>query len=233
MLPIAILAGGFATRLGSLTQSIPKSMLLINGKPFIHWQIQLLKNAGFEDFVFCISHMSGEIQDYVQDGSRFGIRVTYSLDGETQLGTGGAILKALPFLGPEFAVIYGDSYLPIDFSKVELAFKGSSAPGMMSLFRNLDKFDASNAELLSDGFVNYKKGSNSTQMSYIDYGLMYFKAQAFDTLTANQAIDLADICAQLSISKKLLGFEVFERFYEIGSVNGIEEFSRYILESKD
>lgn len=228
MLPIAVLAGGFGTRLGSLTQTTPKCMLPINGKPFVYWQIQLLKRAGFKDFVFCVSHLSDEIQGYVQDGSRFGIKVTYSLDGETQLGTGGAIVKALPLLGSDFAVIYGDSYLPIDYSSIELAFKKSSTPGMMSIFKNFGKFDKSNSELLSGGYVNYQKGSKSIRMSYIDYGLMYFKAEVFETLKANQDIDLADICEQLSKTKKLVGFEVFERFYEIGSIKGIEEFSEYI-----
>lgn len=233
MLPIAILVGGFGTRLGSLTQTTPKCMLPINGKPFVYWQIQLLKRAGFEDFVFCASHLSDEIEAFVQDGSRFGIRASYSLDGETQLGTGGAIVKALPLLGSEFAVIYGDSYLPIEYSSIELAFKKSSAQGMMSIFKNIGKFDKSNAELLSDGYVNYQKGSKSTRMSYIDYGLMYFKAEVFEILKANQTIDLADICEQLSKTKKLIGFEVFDRFYEIGSVAGIEEFSKYLLESKN
>jgi NDP-sugar pyrophosphorylase family protein len=233
MLPIAILMGGFATRLGSLTLTTPKCMLPINDKPFVYWQIQLLKRAGFEDFVFCASHLSDEIQSYVQDGSRFGIKVTYSLDGETQLGTGGAIVKALPLLGSDFAVIYGDSYLPIDYSSIELAFKKSSALGMMSIFKNFGKFDKSNAELLSGGYVNYQKGSKDARMSYIDYGLMYFKSEVFETLTANQTIDLADICAQLSKTKKLMGFEVFDRFYEIGSAKGIEDFSMYLLESKN
>jgi MurNAc alpha-1-phosphate uridylyltransferase len=232
MLPIAILVGGYATRLGSLTATTPKCMLPINGKPFVYWQIQLLKRAGFEDFVFCVSHLSDEIQSYVQDGSRFGIEVTYSLDGETQLGTGGAIVKASPLLGSDFAVIYGDSYLPIDYSSVELAFKKSSAPAMMSVFKNFGKFDTSNAELLPGGYVNYQKGSNVGRMDYIDYGLLYFKAEVFDTLPPNQTIDLADICTQLSKTGKLMGFEVFDRFYEIGSVKGIEEFSMYLLESK-
>jgi MurNAc alpha-1-phosphate uridylyltransferase len=233
MLPIAILAGGLGTRLGRLTQSIPKCMVPINGVPFIDWQIQLLRSAGFEDFVFCISHLSDEIQNYLQDGSKFGIKISYSLDGEMQLGTGGALVKALPLLGSEFAVTYGDSYLPINYSNAELFFKQSSAPGMMSVFKNCGQFDVSNAELLADGFVNYKKGSNDSQMNYIDYGLMYFRAEAFGAVSRNQPMELAAICAHLSESKKLIGFEVFKRFYEIGSVKGIEELSSYLLESKN
>jgi len=233
MLPIAILAGGLGTRLGPLTQSIPKCMVPINGLPFIDWQIQLLRSAGFEDFVFCISHLSDEIQNHLQDGSKFGIRIRYSLDGEMQLGTGGALVNALPLLGPEFAVTYGDSYLPMDYSSAELFFKQSSAPGMMSVFKNYGQFDESNAELLAEGYVNYRKGSHKLQMQYIDYGLMYFRAEAFAEVSQNQYVDLAAICANLSESKKLIGFEVLNRFYEIGSVRGIEELSNYLLESKN
>lgn len=232
MLPIAILAGGLGTRLGQLTQSIPKCMVLINGVPFVDWQIELLRSAGFVDFVFCLSHLSDKIQNYLQDGSKFGVRIQYSLDGELQLGTGGAIAKALPLLGTEFAVTYGDSYLPMDYSSAELFFRKSSAPGMMTVFKNYGQFDESNAKLLADGFVNYKKGTNNSQMDYIDYGLMYFRAAAFEGVSQNQPTELSTICANLSESKNLAGFEAFNRFYEIGSVGGIEALSKYLLESK-
>jgi NDP-sugar pyrophosphorylase family protein len=233
MLPIAILAGGLGTRLGELTQSIPKCMVPINGVPFIDWQIQLLKSAGFDDFVFCISHLSSEIHNHLKDGSKFGVKIRYSLDGEIQLGTGGALIKALPLLGPQFAVTYGDSYLPMDYASAEVFFKQSSAPGMMTVFKNYGLFDESNAEFLEDGFVKYQKGSDKSQMRYIDYGLMYFREDAFRDVLPNQPIDLATLCSDLSKSKKLIGYEVYERFYEIGSVRGIEELSSYLLGAKN
>ena len=122
MLPIAILAGGYATRLGSLTKELPKCLIEINGRPFVDWQLDLFLNYGYSEFVFCVSYKSNLVQEYLGDGSDRGISIQYSLDGETQLGTGGAILNALPKLGKVFGVIYGDSYLPINYRLVEQEF---------------------------------------------------------------------------------------------------------------
>ena len=127
MLPLAILAGGYSTRLGSLTKDLPKCLVEINGRPFVEWQLDLLVESGYSDFIFCISYKSEMIQEYLADGSRWGSRIRYSIDGETQLGTGGAIQKALPLLGDAFGVIYGDSYLPIDYSNVESEFLNSNS----------------------------------------------------------------------------------------------------------
>jgi N-acetyl-alpha-D-muramate 1-phosphate uridylyltransferase len=233
MLPIAILAGGLATRLGSLTKSTPKCMLKINGRPFIDWQVKLLRNAGYQEFVFCISHKSDQIQEYLQDGSKFGIRAKYSVDGDFQLGTGGAIIKALPLLGSEFAVIYGDSYLPMNYSEAEFSFLQLPHLGLMTIFKNNGKLDLSNVKLIGKGLINYQKDSTCAERNYIDYGLTYFRDEAFKAFSTDKPIDLGDICSYLSESHKLGGYEVFERFYEVGSFEGIEEFSRLLSEVKD
>jgi NDP-sugar pyrophosphorylase family protein len=230
MLPIAILAGGLATRLGTLTENVPKCMLEVNGFPFIHWQIELLKAAGYRDFMFCLAHKSDVIQEYLGDGSRYGVNFEFSMDGATQLGTGGAIVKAAQLLGEEFAVIYGDSYLPINYQDFEMAFKSSNSVAMMSLFKNNSHIETNNAELLSDGNVDYRKGTFDFRKTYIDYGISYFKKEAFKDYHPNQPVDLAEICQILSINKKLTGYEVFQRYYEVGSYQGIEEFSNYLLE---
>ncbi len=122
MLPLAILAGGFATRLGQLTTKTPKCLIKINGRPFVDWQLDLLIDSGYTDFIFCVSYKSEEVQEYLGDGSDKGVSIRYSLDGDTQLGTGGAIQKALPKLGEAFGVIYGDSYLPINYASEEQYF---------------------------------------------------------------------------------------------------------------
>ena len=228
MLPIAILAGGLATRLGPIAKTIPKSLVKINGIPFINWQLNLLKKYGYKDFVLCLSHKSELIIDHVGNGSRFGININYSLDGNIQLGTGGAIKKALPLLGENFAVIYGDSYLPINYAEVESAFLNSKALGLMTVFRNTDKFDASNVEFLKNRIIEYKKGGSSSKMEFIDYGLTYFKSKAFKTKYLSEQFDLAKLLSELSFSQKLDGFEVFNRFYEIGSTQGIQELSIYL-----
>jgi MurNAc alpha-1-phosphate uridylyltransferase len=228
MLPLAILAGGYATRLGLLTKDSPKCLIEINGKSFAEWQLNLLVAKGYSDFVFCISYKSEMVQNFLGDGSRWGARIRYSKDGETQLGTGGAIQKALPLLGDAFGVIYGDSYLPIDYLGVELEFLSSKCQGMMTVYKNQNQFDTSNVEYIDGKLLNYEKGKNYREMQHIDYGLTYFQKEAFLSRTNERSFDLSSICHQLAQEGQLEGFEVFERFYEIGSLKGIEEFSDYL-----
>ena len=231
MLPIAILAGGFATRLGSLTETIPKCMLEINGKPFVSWQLDLLVENGYSDFILCVSYKSEVVQNYLGDGSNRGISIRYSLDGERQLGTGGAIKNALPLLGSSFAVIYGDSYLPIDYLAVEQEFLNSSSQALMAIYENQNQFDASNVEFIAGKLIDYEKGRSNGKMRHIDYGITYFRKTAFGPWADEQSFDLSKVCYLLAKSEQLDGFEVFERFYEIGSLRGIEEFSNYLKEA--
>lgn len=230
MLPIAVLAGGFATRLGDLVKDCPKSLLLFHGKPFVFWQLQLLKKEGYQEFVFCLSHRSEQIQEYLRDGSHLGVKIEYSLDGEKQLGTGGAIRKALPKLGSEFAVIYGDSYLPTNHAKVEDDFRKSSKPALMTVYLNDNLFDKSNVEIRLDGSINYNKNLPNSKMRHIDYGLTYFQQTVFLGYEENQPFDLSELCSDLSKNGKLAVSEVNSRFYEIGSESGISEFSKYLSE---
>src|ERR1044071_9702153 len=114
MLPIAILAGGLATRLRPMTETIPKALVEIAGEPFLAHQLRLLRAAGYERVVLCVGYLGKMVREFAGDGSAFGLYVEYSFDGPTLLGTAGAIVRALPLLGPRFSVIYGDSYLPCD-----------------------------------------------------------------------------------------------------------------------
>jgi NDP-sugar pyrophosphorylase family protein len=228
VLPIAILAGGFATRLGSLVEKTPKCMLEINGKPFVDWQLDLLVANGYSDFIFCLSHQSELVQKHLGDGKTKGINIQYSMDGETQLGTGGAILNALPLLGESFGVIYGDSYLPINYLAVEEEFLTSNSQALMTVYENQNQLDASNVEFFDGRLLNYEKGSNSRRMLHIDYGITFFKEAVFQPWMSQSKFDLSQVCHQLAANEQLSGFEVFERFYEIGSVQGIKEFSAYL-----
>ena len=228
MLTIAILAGGFATRLGSLTDNTPKCMLEISGRPFVDWQLDLLVKNGYSDFVFCVSYKSDIVQEYLGDGSDRGINIQYSLDGETQLGTGGAIQKALPKLGKDFGVIYGDSYLPINYAAVEKNFLSSKCEALMTIYKNHNQFDASNVEFHDGKLIDYQKGSDNKNMHHIDYGITFFRQEAFHPWKDQSSFDLSIVCHQLAKNAQLAGFEVFERFYEIGSIQGIEEFSQYL-----
>jgi MurNAc alpha-1-phosphate uridylyltransferase len=228
MMPLAILAGGYATRLGLLTQNFPKCLIEINGRAFVDWQLDLLVKNGYTDFIFCISYKSEMVQDHLGDGSRWGARIRYSIDGEIQLGTGGAIQKALPLLGDSFGVVYGDSYLPIDYSNVESEFLNSNSQGLMTVYKNQDLFDTSNVEYIDGKLLNYEKGTHNRRMHHIDCGLTYFRKEAFDSRSNKVSFDLSSICHLLASEEKLDGFEVFQRFYEIGSVSGIKDLSEYL-----
>jgi len=227
MLPIAILAGGFATRLGLLVESTPKCMLEINGKPFVDWQLDLLVENGYSDFIFCVSYKSEIVQNYLGDGSDRGIKIQYSLDGDTQLGTGGAIQKALPKLGDVFGVIYGDSYLPTNYLAMEQNFLSSRSQALMAVYENRNQFDSSNVEFTNGRLIDYEKASSNRNMHHIDYGITFFRKVAFLPWGDRTSFDLSEVCHQLATRGQLFGFEVFDRFYEIGSLRGIEEFSRY------
>lgn len=228
MLPLAILAGGYATRLGPLTKEIPKCLIEINGRPFVDWQLDLLVKNGYSEFVFCLSYKSELVQKHLGDGTSRGVNIQYSLDGETQLGTGGAIQKALPKLGDVFGVIYGDSYLQINYTEVEKSFLSSRFQAQMTVYENKNQFDSSNVEFVNGKLINYEKDSNNSHMHHIDYGITFFREAAFRPWGDSSSFDLSEVCHELATRGKLRGFEVFERFYEIGSREGIEEFSQYL-----
>ena len=228
MLPVAILAGGLATRLRPLTETVPKSMIEICGHPFAHWQTKQLAKAGVSEIVYCVGYKSELIKGFLGDGSKYGLRIRYSHDGSKQLGTGGAIFNALPYLGNKFMVLYGDSYLPIDYSEIEKGYADCKKPALMTVYANSGRFDASNVDF-SGGILNrYQKGMNTREMTHIDYGLSCFDKSVFSNYALDLPLDLAHICTNLASDNQLAGYEVFERFYEIGSPQGILDFKAYI-----
>jgi N-acetyl-alpha-D-muramate 1-phosphate uridylyltransferase len=226
--PVAILAGGLATRLRPLTESTPKSLLPVNGRPFIAHQLDLLNASGISRAVVCVGFLGQQIIDYVGDGRNFGIAVTYSCEGEHLLGTGGAIKRALPLLGDRFFVLYGDSYLPCDYAAVFRAFEESSRLALMTVFRNENSWDSSNVEFSSGRIIAYSKRQRTPAMRHIDYGLGVFSASAFEDVASSTPADLATTYQSLLAAGQLAGYEVSQRFYETGSVQGMEDLSAYL-----
>jgi len=226
--PVAILAGGLATRLQPLTASTPKALIDVNGEPFIAHQLRLLRSRGIERVVVCAGHLGEMTQRWVGDGGRFGVRIEFSFDGERRLGTGGAIKRALPRLGPSFFVLYGDAYLPCDYRRVQQAFLDSGRLALMTVFRNDDRWDRSNVELRDSRLVAYDKIRRSPRMHHLDYGLGVFRARAFDDVPAETPHDLATLYQALLARGELAAWEAEQRFYEIGSLEGLEETRRYL-----
>jgi N-acetyl-alpha-D-muramate 1-phosphate uridylyltransferase len=226
-LPVAILAGGLATRMKPITESMPKSLLDVHGKPFIARQLECLAQRGAHRVVICIGHLGGMIRESIGDGSQFGLEVRYSDEGTALLGTGGALKKALPLLGEKFLVIYGDSLLECDYDAVERAFVQSGKSGLMTVYRNEDLFDASNVLFAGGRIRVYDKKHRTPEMRHIDYGLGGLSVRAFDGIPEGGRVDLAVLYQNLLEQDELAGFEVFQRFYEIGSPAGLAETRRY------
>lgn len=221
-IPVAILAGGLATRLRPITEKIPKSLVPIAGRPMLAHQLEMLHARGIRRAVLCIGFLGEMIQRDFGDEA-FGVRLDYSFDGEKLLGTGGAIRRALPKLAEEFFVLYGDSYLPIPYAPVLEFFHRSGKPGLMTVYRNESKYDTSNVVFRDGEIVIYEKKKQLPEMRHIDYGLSLFKASVFDAYAAEQTFDLAEVMSRLVREKQLAGYEVLERFYEMGSPAGLAE----------
>jgi len=228
LLPVAILAGGLATRLRPVTETIPKALIEVHGEPFLAHQLRLLKQRGITRVVLCVGYLGSQIEAYLGDGSRFGLEAGYSFDGPRLLGTAGAICRALPLLGDAFFVLYGDSYLPCDYARVQNAFLEQGKPGLMTIFRNEGQWDASNVEFLDGRIIDYRKTNRTPRMHHIDYGLGVFHKAAFDAVPTDQPYDLATVYQDLLRSGELAAYEVSERFYEAGSEQGLRDFADLI-----
>jgi MurNAc alpha-1-phosphate uridylyltransferase len=228
MFPVAILSGGMATRLHPLTETVPKALVDVNGEPFIAHQLRLLHANGIERVIICAGYLGELIQDCIGNGERFGVQVEFSFDGPTLLGTAGAIRKALPLLGASFFVLYGDTYLPCDYRAVQTAFERSGRLALMTVFRNDDHWDCSNVEFVSGRILAYDKRHRTPSMHHIDYGLGVFSRSALEIVPGDQPYDLATLYQDLLRHGKLAAYEVDRRFYEIGSLEGLEETRRYL-----
>jgi len=228
MMPVAILAGGLATRLRPLSEKIPKSLVEVAGEPFLAHQLRLLRRNGIERVVLCCGYLGEMVEEYAGDGGRFGLRVAYSFDGPELLGTAGALRRALPLLGERFFTLYGDSYLPVDYLSVGQSFEAGDQWGLMTVYRNEGAWDTSNVEFENGRIVRYDKKDRTPAMRYIDYGLGAFRREAFDRLPAQGAYDLAMLYQQLLAEGRLMACEVKERFYEIGSFAGLQDLSKYL-----
>ena len=222
-MPVALLAGGMATRLRPITERVPKLLVEVAGEPFFSHQLRLLARSGLDHVVVCAGHLGAMIVDRYGDGRDWGVRIEYSFDGERLLGTGGALIRALPLLGDAFYVLYGDSYLPVDYLAVGRAFLASGKAGLMTVYRNEGRFDTSNV-WFEDGVIRrYDKKALLPQMRHIDYGLGVLRAEALAPWPRDTVVDLADVYTRLVSEGRLAGHLMPERFHEIGSHEGLRD----------
>jgi NDP-sugar pyrophosphorylase family protein len=227
---LALLAGGLATRLRPLTSLMPKSLIEVAGEPFLGHQLRLIHAGGIREVVLCCGFLGEQIEEFAGDGSKFGLSITYSHDGPVPLGTGGALLAALPQLGRRFLVMYGDSWLTEPVEPIWRSFVNSHKPALMTVFCNHNRWGASNVEFRKGAVVRYDKRHPSPTMHHIDYGLDALDASVLAHWTV-PVFDLGDVWSGLAAYSLLAGFETSDRFYEIGSLPGLRETEAVVAAS--
>lgn len=231
-LPVAILAGGLATRLRPATEKIPKALLSVADEPFLVHQLRLLRSEGFRKVVLCVGYLGEMIEATIGDGKRLGLKIDYSFDGPTLLGTGGALKRALPELGKRFLVIYGDSYMPADYGAIVEAFVQSGKPALMTVLENEGRWDASNVWFEKGKIQRYDKRLRTPEMRHIDYGISVLTPGVFAGFLENVPFDLADLYSRLVSDQQMAAYEVNQRFYEIGSAEGLAELDSLLRNKK-
>jgi NDP-sugar pyrophosphorylase family protein len=223
--PVCILAGGLGTRLGAHVRDTPKPLLEVAGEPFLLHQLRLLAGHGATHAVICVGYLGEQIVDRIGP-ERFGIEIAYSHDGPAPIGTLGAVRKAAPLLSDRFLVLYGDTYLRLNYAAAAAAWLSSGLPAMMTVLRNAGRWDTSNAEF--DGrFVRYDKHAPTPAMEWIDYGLGGLESKALTCVDA-AVTDLSELYHTLSLSGDLFGVIATERFYEIGTPDALAEADRFL-----
>lgn len=217
-----------ATRLRPMTEKIPKALVTVAGEPFLAHQLRLLHSAGLRRVVICAGYLGEMIEAEFGHGPRFDMQIAYSFDGPRLLGTGGALKQALPLLGERFFVLYGDSYLPVDYGCVARAFLDGGKPALMTVFKNDGRWDTSNVWFEEGEIRLYDKTSRIPKMRHIDYGLGILSGEVLNESQAAEAFDLAGLYQQLVAKNQLAGYEVTQRFYEIGSPEGLAELDNLL-----
>lgn len=228
--PVAILAGGTATRLGDVARQVPKALIDVSGQPFIARQLTLLRARGFRRAVLCVGHLGHMIEAVVGDGHAFDLHVDYSYDGETLMGTGGALRRAVALLGDVFWVVYGDSYLDIDYALIQAVFDQAGAPALMTVVRNDNRWDRSNVEFADGVLRRYDKRHPTPAMHHIDFGASILSGPVLARIPDDAASDLSALYTALVEDHAMIGYEVTERFYEIGSHAGLDDTRHYFSE---
>jgi NDP-sugar pyrophosphorylase family protein len=224
--PICLLAGGLGTRLGATVRDTPKPLLNVAGEPFLIHQLRLLAHHGAARVVLCVGYL-GELIEQRIGASQFGIDITYSYDGPRPIGTLGAVRKAAPELGDRFLILYGDTYLRLDYRAVAGEWEDSGLPAMMTVLRNEGQWDVSNACFDGRRVTTYDKRAPVPKMRWIDYGLGGLRSQMLDLLPET-ADDLSDLYHELAGRGELFGFEATERFFEIGTPASLAETGEFL-----
>lgn len=227
---VVVLMGGLGTRLKDYTKQCPKPLVKVNDKPFFEYQLDLLMAWGFKKFLFLIGYKADMIEEYFGDGSDREITIDYCYDGKELLGTGGAVRRAYNKLEDDFMLIYGDSFMDIDYAEALYRYdkgKQNGARALMTVLCNNNRFDKSNVVMDGNKLVLYDKHNPTADMDYIDYGVCIYEKSLFDDYAEGEKFDIAKIQHELSIKGEMTAQIVTKRFYEIGNPDSLAEFTAY------
>ncbi|MDG6982751.1 MAG: NTP transferase domain-containing protein [Nitrososphaerota archaeon] len=226
----AILAGGLGTRLRPMTRKIPKAMAPVNGKPFLEYELELLASHGVDDIVLCVGYLGDVIRDHFGDGSKFGVGIRYSSEGDRLLGPIGALKMAERLVRKAFFVTYGDAYLRLNYRAMMDVLLGQEELGLMAVYRNEGRLGRSDV-VVKDGFVSaYDKAKSGPGMDWINFGVTALKKEALGLVDPGRVCDEPTFYGRMVNERQLRAFEVKDRFYEIGSARSLAEFSTFVLQ---
>jgi NDP-sugar pyrophosphorylase family protein len=227
---MVILAGGLGMRLRPLTERVPKCLIPVNGRPFLEYQLEMLARRGVRDIVLCVGHLGEAVLDHLGAGHRLGVNIVYSWERDGLLGTAGALKRAEPLLAGEFFVTYGDCYLLLDYRAIMTSFRASDALGMMVVYRNHDLLERSNVVVHDGRVAAYDKNTRLPGMEYINEGLSVLRRRALRLVPEGEPLSQEELYGGLIAKEKLLAYETQQRFYEVGSLRGIEEFQQLMAQ---
>ncbi|MCB9062439.1 MAG: NTP transferase domain-containing protein [Halobacteriovoraceae bacterium] len=226
---VLVLAGGLATRMRPLTEKFPKILLEVAGRPFLFHQLELLRKNGFRNIIFSTGYLGELVEEAFEGNKEFkDFNIAFCHDGKNRLGTGGATKNSLDLLTDIFVVLYGDSYLLYDYSKILKSFDETKYNALMTVYHNEDLHDSSNVYFENGDIVKYDKIDKTSDMKHIDWGFNIFQKSAFENFKDLEIFDLSEVFQKSLKDNKLQGFEVGQRFYEIGSIDGLEELNTFL-----
>jgi NDP-sugar pyrophosphorylase family protein len=231
MMQTVIMAGGMGTRLGRLTARLPKSLVNIHGRPFLEYQIDLLRKNGIRKVLLCIGHLGEQIRKRFGTGRDFGVTIRYSEEGEDLLGTGGALKKAEPLLEERFLLLWGDSYLKLDYRKIWNAFLKAHRLGLMVVYKNSNERVPSNVVVRDGRIALYDKWKTHPDMLYIDNGLSVWSKDILGMIPFGKPFEIERLFRRLSERGEVAAYETEQRFYEVGSILGLGELKRILRDS--
>jgi NDP-sugar pyrophosphorylase family protein len=233
-----VLAGGLGTRMADFTKSIPKILIPVGSRPFLHHQLDLLEQQWFSKIVLSLGYLGTMVVEELESHPHPGLQISFIFDGDVPLGTGGAARKAceIDISDQFFFITYGDSYLPFNPQAMVSEFNAQKYEAVMALYSNSENLDKNNARISQDSSVTYIKNVPNPKefgLNMIDFGISYVSRESIlRVVPSNISSDLAEYFQEISTEQKLQGLISKQRFYEIGSYAGRDELESYLSNQK-